>query len=144
MIRVKVTLRVRTSKFCWVNIEACNLSGHFILNPSQCSTNVGVVTGEKTWVSHVCCSSLHYLMRRGGGNGVDIWAIHHCRWAKSRLGVVKTGRKMNTRKIKRKRLCLFSVFVGISQSKAELWGTFQLGFRHVQQSCVFYFSSCVC
>lgn len=69
MIGVKVTLRVRTSKFCWVNIEACNLSGHFILNPSQYSTNVGVVTGEKTWVSHVCCSSLRYLTRQEGDWG---------------------------------------------------------------------------
>lgn len=53
MIRVRVTLRVRASKFCWVNIEACNVSGLFKLKPSQYSTNVGVVTGEKTGVSHI-------------------------------------------------------------------------------------------
>lgn len=53
MIRVKVTLRVRASKFCWVNIDTCNVSGHFMLKPSQYSTNVGIVTGEKTGVSHV-------------------------------------------------------------------------------------------
>lgn len=45
---------------------------------------------------------------------------------------------MNMRKIKGKRLCLLTVFMGSSQSKAELWGTFQLGYRHVQQSCVFF------
>lgn len=53
MIRVRVTLRVRASKFCWVNIEACNVSGHFMLKPSQYSTNVGVVAGEKKLGSHM-------------------------------------------------------------------------------------------
>lgn len=47
MIRVRVTVRVRPLKFCLVNIEACNVSGYFMLKPSQYSTNVGIVTGEK-------------------------------------------------------------------------------------------------
>lgn len=69
MIRVRVTLRVRASKFCWVNIEACNVSGHFMLKPSQYSTNVGVVTGEKTGVSHVWCTRLHLFSVVGGTMG---------------------------------------------------------------------------
>lgn len=69
MIRVRVTLRVRASKFCWVNIEACNVSGHFMLKPGQHATNVGVVTGEKTGVSHVWWTRLHLFAVVGGTMG---------------------------------------------------------------------------